>query len=346
MTELQRRTSGSDADRLPPLMEARGLAMHFRGPPAGLLRRRRPVRSVDGIDLRIACGSTVGLVGESGCGKSTTARLLMRLLQPTAGQILLDGRDITRLSQAKLRPLRPAFQMIAQDPFSSLNPRMRVSRIIAEPLEIAGLAAAERRPRIQQALARVSLTAQHGERYPHEFSGGQRQRIAIARALVLQPRLLICDEPVSALDVSVQAQIINLLQDLQRDAGLTYLFVSHDLGVVKHIATEVAVMYLGRIVEHGPKRALFARPRHPYTHALLSAIPRVGARRSERIVLQGDLPSPIDPPAGCRFHTRCPRARSECRGEEPALRVVDADPADANPADADPAHRVACHFPL
>jgi ABC-type oligopeptide transport system ATPase subunit len=237
-----------------PMLKVQDLGMYFPGPSTGFLRKRPPVKAVDGVSFSIQKGKTLGLVGESGCGKSTTARLIMRILKPTAGVIELDGHDISQMSMRRLKALRPLFQMVAQDPFSSLNPRMRVESILEEPLVIAGHPAAYRREKVVQVLDRVGLIAQHAQRFPHEFSGGQRQRIAIARALVLDPRLLICDEPVSALDVSVQAQIINLMQDLQQDAGLTYLFVSHDLSVVKHIADDVAVMYLGRLVELGPKR--------------------------------------------------------------------------------------------
>lgn len=320
-----------------PLLQADNLVMHFPGPSRGLLRGRQVVRAVDDISLKIDSGKTLGLVGESGCGKSTVSRVLMRLIDPTSGTILLNGQDITHMSQAKLRPLRASFQMIAQDPFSSLNPRMRIGRILSEPMEITGIGPDARQTRIAESLERVGLSKQHISRFPHEFSGGQRQRIAIARALVLQPRLVICDEPVSALDVSVQAQIINLLQDLQRDAGLTYLFISHDLGVVKHISTDVAVMYLGRIVETGPTRAVFGRARHPYTEALLSAIPRVSANGKPRIVLQGDLPSPAEPPSGCRFHTRCPYVQPICRQKDPVLNEADSGTS---------GHAVACHFPL
>jgi oligopeptide transport system ATP-binding protein len=318
-----------------PLLQVEALTKHF---PVrrGLfgLRPQGAVRAVDGVSFTIARGETLGLVGESGCGKSTTGRLLVRLLDPTAGSIRFDGTEIATLGQRALRPLRPQFQIIAQDPYGSLNPRMRVEEILREPMQVAGVAAAAQASRARALLDRVGLAAAHASRFPHEFSGGQRQRIAIARALALEPRLVVCDEPVSALDVSVQAQIINLLRDLQRDLGLAYLFVAHDLSVVRHISDRVAVMYLGRIVELAPKRALFARPRHPYTQALLSAVPvpRPGAGR-RRIVLGGDVPSPAAPPAGCRFHTRCPRVQDICRSAEPELAC-------------DPDGRaVACHFP-
>lgn len=322
-----------------PMLQIQDLTMHFPGPKKGFWGQRALVKAVDGVTFTVEKGKTLGLVGESGCGKSTTARLIMRMMQPTSGRIILDSHDITHLSQSKLKPLRPNFQMVAQDPYSSLNPRMKVYRILEEPLKIAGQSPEQRQRKVVEALERVGLNEQHSQRYPHEFSGGQRQRIAIARALVLAPKIVICDEPVSALDVSVQAQIINLMQDLQQDAGLTYLFVSHDLGVVKHIADNVAVMYLGKIVELGPKREIFAKPMHPYTHALLSAIPKatLGAKE-KRVILSGDLPSPINPPSGCRFHTRCPKAQSLCSQREPLPLAVSNDP--------DLFHTVACHFPM
>ena len=318
-----------------PLLQVEALSKHFpiRRGLFGL-GPQGAVRAVDGVSFAIARGETLGLVGESGCGKSTTGRLLVRLLDPTAGSIRFDGTEIATLGQRALRPLRPQFQIIAQDPYGSLNPRMRVEEILREPMQVAGVAAPAQATRARALLDRVGLAAAHASRFPHEFSGGQRQRIAIARALALEPRLVVCDEPVSALDVSVQAQIINLLRDLQRDLGLAYLFVAHDLSVVRHISDRVAVMYLGKIVELAPKRALFARPRHPYTQALLSAVPvpRPGAGR-RRIVLGGDVPSPADPPPGCRFHTRCPRAQPICRKSEPTLNT--------NPDN----RAVACHFP-
>jgi len=333
----QHSTEQTTIERL-PMLRVQELGMYFPGPPTGFFRKRPPVKAVDGVSFSIQKGKTLGLVGESGCGKSTTARLIMRILKPTAGVIELDGHDISHMTMRRLKVLRPLFQMVAQDPFSSLNPRMRVQSILQEPLAIAGYPASYRQEKVVQVLDRVGLTAQHAQRFPHEFSGGQRQRIAIARALVLDPQLLICDEPVSALDVSVQAQIINLMQDLQQDAGLTYLFVSHDLSVVKHIADDVAVMYLGRLVELGPKRLLFSAPRHPYTQALLSAIPRVSVGgKPNRIVLKGDLPSPIHPPSGCRFHTRCPQAKEVCSQIEPRLEA---------PVAPGIEHKVACHFPL
>jgi oligopeptide/dipeptide ABC transporter ATP-binding protein len=317
-----------------PLLRVHDLKMHF---PAGrgILGRKpgRAIRAVDGVSFQLAPGETLGLVGESGCGKTTTGRMVMRLLDPTSGRIDFEGKDIAALSQSALRPLRRHFQMIAQDPYGSLDPRMTVETLIGEPMVIAGFTGERIRARVLDLLGRVGLAASQGRRYPHEFSGGQRQRIAIARALALEPKLVVCDEPVSALDVSVQAQIINLMRDLQVELGLSYLFIGHDLSVVRHISDHVAVMYLGRIVESAPKRQLFDRPRHPYTQALLSAVPvpRPNALR-RRIVLAGDVPSPADPPPGCHFHTRCPYAQQICRETAPALTA------------SSDRHAVACHF--
>jgi oligopeptide/dipeptide ABC transporter ATP-binding protein len=289
--------------------------------------KRAVLRAVTDVDLEIAPGETLGLVGESGCGKSTLGRTLIRLLEPTGGTIKFEGKDVTELSQRAMRPLRRKMQMIFQDPYASLNPRMTVGNAIAEPLAIHGLAKTtrDREARVQELLAKVGLRAEAARRYPHEFSGGQRQRIGIARALAVRPRFIVCDEPISALDVSIQAQIVNLLQDLQEAEQLTYLFISHDLKIVQHVCDRVAVMYLGRIVELAEAKTLYREPKHPYTQALLSAVPRVdAASKRERIILQGDVPSPLAPPPGCPFHPRCPvkNKPEACYKELPKLRVL------------------------
>jgi peptide/nickel transport system ATP-binding protein len=317
-----------------PLLEVNDLKKHFQL-GGGLFRRRAFVYAVDGVSFTIARGETLSLVGESGCGKSTVGRAILRLFDITAGQVVLDGRRIDDLSASTLRPLRRRVQVVFQDPFSSLNPRMRVRDILAEPIRNFGLASSARDldARIAALMDKVRLPRDAVDRWPHEFSGGQRQRIGIARALAAEPDLIVCDEAVSALDVSVKAQIVNLLQDIQQELGLALLFISHDLAIVEHMTHRVAVMYLGKIVEVAPKRAIFAAPRHPYTKALLSAVPvpEPGAAR-ERIILKGDVPSPINPPKGCRFHTRCPYAFDRCRSEEPALRPTDT------------GHLAACHL--
>jgi oligopeptide/dipeptide ABC transporter ATP-binding protein len=316
------------------LLEVSGLKKHYPVREGLFGRVTGRVHAVDGISFWIAEGETLGLVGESGCGKSTAGKTLLRLVDPTAGEIRWRGRRIDGLSPAQMRPFRRELQVVFQDPYASLNPRMRAADIVGEPIRNFETASGgEIRERVAGLFEKVGLRPDQMIKYPYEFSGGQRQRLGIARALALKPRLIVCDEPVSALDVSVQAQVINLLMDLQQDMGLSYLFVAHDLGVVEHISHRVAVMYLGQIVELAPTRELFARPQHPYTEALLSAVPVPDPQaQRHRIILAGDVPSPIHPPSGCRFHTRCPYVMDRCRTEAPAIR------------ETAPGHLVACHL--
>jgi peptide/nickel transport system ATP-binding protein/oligopeptide transport system ATP-binding protein len=314
------------------LLRAEHLVKHF--PVHAGWRRTGAVHAVDDVSFTLAAGETLALVGESGCGKSTTGRLVLRLLEATSGEVWFEGRELFSLEEREMRKLRGSLQIVFQDPYGSLNPRMTIGQMLEEPLALHGKPGDKprRAERIAEILSLVGLRPDHARRYAHEFSGGQRQRIGIARALAAQPKLIVCDEPVSALDVSIQAQVVNLLQDLQRQLGLAYLFIAHDLAVVKHIATRVAVMYLGRIVEISDKARLFAQPRHPYTQALLSAIPVPEPRLERaRIVLQGDVPSPMDPPSGCRFRTRCPYAQELCAEVTPPLISADG-------------HDAACHF--
>ena len=320
-----------------PLLAVENLTRHFPIMQGVFRRQVGTVKAVDGLDFEIHERETLGLVGESGCGKSTAGRVILRLHDATAGRIVFRGTDITRIEGEALRRLRPRMQMIFQDPQDSLNPRMTVGSIVGEPLLEHGTAGTRRalRNRVEELLEAVGLDPGFANRYPHEFSGGQRQRIGVARALALNPEFIVCDEPIAALDVSIQAQVVNLLEDLQERFGLTYLFISHDLGMIRHIADRVAVMYLGKIVELAPSDALYREPRHPYTRALLSAVPIHDPEREahrERIILSGDVPSPAKPPPGCRFSTRCPMAAPECSQREPEWRELH------------PGHRVACHF--
>jgi oligopeptide/dipeptide ABC transporter ATP-binding protein len=305
------------------LLEVQELRKFFPA-KTGLLARRAKIHAVDGVSFWIKGGETLGLVGESGCGKSTTGKLILRLQDPTEGRVLWRGRRIDQLNRANMRPVRRELQAVFQDPYSSLNPRMRALDIVVEPIRnYESLSPAELRARAADLFERVGLRTDQMVKYPYEFSGGQRQRLGIARALAVPPRMIVCDEPVSALDVSVQAQVINLLMDLQAEFNLSYLFVAHDLAVVEHISHRVAVMYLGKIVEIAPKRAIFTRPQHPYTEALLDAVPVADPRMiKQRRLLAGDVPSPIDPPAGCRFHTRCPYVEERCKREEPSLKEI------------------------
>jgi oligopeptide/dipeptide ABC transporter ATP-binding protein len=338
--QVNERPSEAAADERTPLIRLRGIRKLFPI-TRGILFQKRigDVHAVDGVDLEIYKGETLGLVGETGCGKSTLARVVMRLYDATEGSIEFDGRDVTKLRGRDLRLLRRDMQMIFQDPFASLNPRKTVGSIIGAPFRLHRTVPKKRiKPEVQELMSLVGLNPEHYNRYPHEFSGGQRQRIGVARALALRPKLIVCDEPVSALDVSIQAQILNLLEDLQEEFDLTYLFIAHDLSVVRHVSDRVAVMYLGKIVEMAEGNTLYRNPKHPYTGALLSAVPIADpdlAAQKKRIILEGDVPSPIDPPSGCRFHPRCPNAQfPKCKEDEPALM---------------PFHEgqvAACHFPL
>jgi oligopeptide transport system ATP-binding protein len=339
-TELQRGPGPAGKPRGEPLVKLEGVKKWFPITQGIIFQRTiGHVHAVDGIDLEVYPGETVGVVGETGCGKSTAARLITKLLDVTEGKVWFEGQDITKLSRRQVRPLRRQIQMIFQDPYASLNPRRSVGSIIGQPFTVHKTVPGDKvKSEVQQLMELVGLNPEHYNRYPHEFSGGQRQRVGVARALALRPKLIVCDEPVSALDVSIQAQILNLLEDLQQEFNLTYVFIAHDLSVVKHMSDRVAVMYLGRIVEMAPGDTLYRNPKHPYTGALLSAIPIADpelAAKKRRIILEGDVPSPIDPPSGCRFHPRCPRAQfPKCREDDPELT---------------PHHQgqvAACHFPL
>ncbi|AOB33384.1 peptide ABC transporter substrate-binding protein [Bordetella sp. H567] len=338
------RAGGNGGEANAPLLRVRDLVKHYPGSSSWLGRARPTVQAVDGVSFDVARGETLSLVGESGCGKTTTGKSILRLIEPTSGSVMLEGEDIARLDPARMRERRRDMQIIFQDPYASLNPRMTAGAIVAEPMrnfrDARGHGARERAERVAWLFSKVGLRPEAMKKFPHEFSGGQRQRLGIARALALQPKLIVCDEPVSALDVSVQAQVINLLMDLQQEFGIAYLFVAHDLAVVRHISHRVAVMYLGQLVELADRDTLFARPRHPYTEILLSAVPVPNPHvRSQRMLLRGDPPSPANPPSGCRFHTRCPLAQDICKRERPALT-----PRPVQDGGPGAAQWVACHF--